>query len=147
MLQRLKQQWRAWQDRRFLKRHGCDSWAEYHRVYDPDYNCRADRVNDFYHGYPHVYCFDDQRHYVYHLIADYGPGGCRWGHGVIHDWVNQNSQDKARFDFLRVHKQGAVDWDGSVTEEWLINGICGQDLIFVAFKNEQDYLHFLLRWS
>jgi hypothetical protein len=28
-----------------------------------------------------------------------------------------------------------------------INEISGQDLVFAAFKNERDHLHFVLRWA
>ena len=139
--------WRAWQDRRFLNRHGCDSWTEYHRVYDPDYNRMADRIQDFYHGYPYVHCFENYNHYIYQVIADYGPGGRRWGHNEIHEWAEKHSQDKVRFDFLRVFKQGSIDWDGNDEEEWWINEIGGQDLVFAAFKDERDYMMFLLRWA
>ena len=144
MFQLLKQQWRAWRDRRFLKRHRCDSWKQYHRIYDPDYNCRAHRIRDFYHGYPYVYCFEDYNHYSYRMIADYGPAGCKWGYNVIHQWTEEHSQDKARFDFLRVTK---FDHNRLGTYDYDINDIGGQDLVFAAFKNEQDYLHFVMRWA
>ena len=146
MFQRLKQQWQAWQDRRFLKRHGCASWAEYHRVYDPDYDIRACCIRDFYHGYPHVYCFENHAHYIYQMIADYGPAGVRYGYGhsVVHKWAEEHSQDKVRFDFLRVNKS---DHNRIGTYDCDINEISGQDLVFAAFKNEQDYLHFVLRWA
>jgi hypothetical protein len=144
MFERLKQQWQAWQDRKFLRRHRCDSWAEYHRIYDPDYNCHADRIGNFYHGYPYVYCFENHNHYIYQMIADYGPGGCRYGYHIARDWTEEHSQDKVRFDFHRVFKQPEY---GTVTEEWWINEIGGQDLVFAAFKNERDYLMFTLRWA
>ena len=143
MFQRLKHQWRAWQDRRFLKRRGCDSWAEYHRVYDPDYNARATRTQDYYHGYPYVYCFENHNHYIYRVIADHGPAGVVYGHTEIHRWAEANCQDKVRFDFLRVNKS---DHNRMGTYDCDINEISGQDLVFAAFKNERDYLHFVLRW-
>ena len=144
IFQRLEQSYREWRDRRFLKRRGCDSWAEYHRVYDPDYDIRASRIQDYYRGYPHVHCFDDHRHYVYQMIADHGPAGVVYGHTEIHRWTEANCQDKVRFDFLRVKKS---DHNRISTYDWDINEISGLDLVFVAFKNEQDYLVFLLRWT
>lgn len=146
MFKRIKQRWHNWQEQRFLKRHGCTSRVQYDRMYDPDHNEMATRVQDFYHGYPYVHCFEDYRHYVYQLIADYGPAGCKYGHTEIHRWAELNCQGKVRFDFLRVHKQGAVGWDGAVTEEWWINEISGSDLIFVGFKDERDYIFFKLKW-
>jgi hypothetical protein len=147
MFETIRQRYQAWQERRFLRRHGCENRTQYERMYDPDHNCLASRIQDYYHGYPYVYCFENYNHYIYQVIADYGPGGRRWGHNVIHAWAEEHSQDKVRFDFLRVHKPGAVGWDGSVTREWWINEISGQDLAFVAFKDERDYLYFMLRWS
>jgi hypothetical protein len=113
-------------------------------VYDPDYDIRAHRIQDYYHGYPHVYCFDDHRHYIYQIIADHGPAGVVYGHTKIHQWAEGHSQDKVRFDFLRVHKS---DHNRMGTYDYDINEVSGLDLVFVAFKNEQDYLMFLLRWS
>jgi hypothetical protein len=144
MVETIKRQYQEWQERRFLRRHGCDNRTQYERMYDPDYNARATRTRDYYHGYPYVHCFEDYRHYIYRVIADYGPGGVVYGHTEIHQWAEANCQDKVRFDFLRVnkfdhHRMGTYDSD--------INEISGQDLVFVAFKNEQDYLMFLLRWS
>lgn len=147
MFNRLKQRYQAWQERRFLKRHGCTSRAQYERIYDPDHNAWADRTQDYYHGYPYVHCFEDYRHYIYQMLADYGPGGRIYGHSEVDKWARENCLDKVRFDFLRVHKQGAIGWDGSVTEEWCINEISGSDLIFVGFKDERDYIFFKLRWA
>ncbi len=136
-----------WQDKkeqRFLRCHGCDNRAQYERMYDPDYNVRAGRIRDCYHGYPHVYCFENHNHYIYQMIADYGPGGVVYGHTEIHQWAEANCQDKVRFDFLRVNKS---DHNRMGTYNCDTDEISGQDLVFVAFKNEQDYLMFLLRWS
>lgn len=144
ILQKIQQRWQAWRDRKFLDRHNCDTWEEYHRVYDPDYDPRASRIRDYYHGYPYVYCFENLGHYSYKLIYDYGPGGIRHGFNEIQQQVKNSAKHKVRFDFLRVHKQGA---NGNVEEEWWINEIGGEDFLFVAFKNEQDYLMFMLRWA
>jgi hypothetical protein len=113
-------------------------------MYDPDYNARATRTRDFYHGYPYVHCFEDYGHYIYRVIADYGPGGVIYGHTEIHQWAEANCQDKVRFDFIRVNKSGHTRMG---TYDCDINEISGQDLVFAAFKNEQDYLVFLLRWA
>ena len=136
-----------WKDRRFLKKHGCKTWAQYNKQYDPDYNLRASRIRDFYHGYPYIYCFDNYKHYAYQKIGDYGPGGIITGIDEIQKWVSNNTKNKTRFDFLRVIKVGAVHLDNTTSEEWWINEIGGGDLIFVAFKEERDYLIFSLRWA
>ena len=144
MFETIQQRYQAWQERRFLRRHGCENRTQYERMYDPDYNARAARTRDYYHGYPYVYCFEDYDHYLYRVIADYGPGGVVYGHTEIHRWAEANCQDKVRFDFLRVNKS---DHNRMGTHDWNINEISGQDLVFVAFKNEQDFTFFMLRWA
>jgi hypothetical protein len=146
MFEKIQQRYQAWQERRFLKRHGCTSRAQYERMYDPDHDYRAIRTSDYYHGYSYVYCFEDYSHYIYRQIADYGPGGVRSGHTDIRRWAQENCQDKVRFDFLRVCQQHAIGLNGQVDSEWHINENAGQDLIFVAFKSESDATLFVLRW-
>ena len=138
MIKRFVERYRSWRERRFLKNHGCKTRQEYNRLYDPDYNIRATRIADYYHGYPYVYCFEDGHHFAYAHIADYGPGGIRWGFHDINDWCSENLSDKFRIDAHRVIK--------SFGGEWEINDIGGGDYIFIAFKSETDYLHFRLRW-
>jgi hypothetical protein len=75
------------------------------------------------------------------MIADYGPAGCKWGYNVIHQWTEEHSQDKVRFDFLQAWKSP------STNNEWEIFQLAGKDMVFAAFKNERDYLHFMLRWA
>jgi hypothetical protein len=123
---------KTWQDKRFLKRHSVETWAQYNHHYDPDINWRATRVNDFYHGYPYVYCFENHRHDVYywdvHLDGIY----------VLSQWCKDNCKDKFRFDFHRVIKYH---------NQWEFNDIGGGDYIFAAFKDEQDFVMFALRWA
>jgi hypothetical protein len=130
----VKQWHREWKDSRFLKRHGCNSWKEYNRKYDLDYNPRATRLKDFYHGYPYFYCFENHEHDVYYW--DLGLNGAYF----VDKWCRENCTGKYRFDFHRAIKAPWYD------NEWSINEIGGGDYIFVAFKNEQDYLLFLLGW-
>ena len=144
MFTKIQQRYQEWQERRFLRRHGCENRTQYERMYDPDYNARATRTRDYYHGYPYVYCFEDYNHYIYHPIADYGPGGVRSGHTEIRRWAKENCQDKVRFDFLRVNKS---DHTRMGTYDSDINEISGQDLVFVAFKSERDFTFFMLKWS
>jgi hypothetical protein len=147
MFETIQQRYQAWQERRFLRRYGCTSRAQYEKMYDPDHNARATRTSDYYHGYPYVYCFEDYSHYIYQPIADYGPGGVRSGHTDIRRWAQENCQDKVRFDFLRVCQQHAIGLNGQADPEWHINGIGDRDMIFVAFKSERDFAFFMLRWS
>ena len=64
-----------------------------------------------------------------------------WERGLVtmKDWCQENCQDKWRDDFHRVIKDY---WD-----EWICNEIGGGDVLFFAFKSEQDCLWFTLRWA
>jgi hypothetical protein len=132
---------KQWQDRRFLKRHGVETWAQYNRQYDPDINWRASRVKDFYQGYPYWHIFENRNHYCYELLYDYGPGGYRYGYFDADDWCEENCKDKFRLDCHRVIKYP------STANQWEMNDLGGGDYIFAAFKNERDFFMFTLKWS
>lgn len=108
-------------------------WEHYRRQYDADHNYRASRVKDYFHGYPYVYVFENHNHDIYYwdIAVD--------GIYVASQWCEKNCKDKYRFDFLRVYQNYWGDWE--------INEIGGGDYIFAAFKNERDYMLFMLRWS
>ena len=147
MLDKLKKSFKQWRDRRFLKRHGCETWNEYNHRYDPDIFQRACRVADYYTGYPYVYCFDNRDHYAYSLLYDYGPGGCRHGYDEIVDWCRKNTKHKHRTDIHRVLKHNGIGLDGSYEPEWWFNEIGGGDYLFFAFKDEKEYTWFVMRWA
>jgi hypothetical protein len=126
---------KTWQERRFLKRHGCDSWEQYNYRFDPDIFKPASRIRDYYRGYPYFYCFENHKHEVYdwdiHIDGIY----------VLSKWCKKNCKDKFRFDFHRAMKAPAT------ANEWEINELGGGDYIFVAFKEQRDYTWFILRWN
>jgi hypothetical protein len=134
MISYLKQKYLDWKEQIFLKSHGFKTRAQYERFYDPDYNIRATRIKDYYHGYPYVYRFDDRDHTIYFWDLGYD------GRYVINKWCQENLKDKFRFDFLRV-------WKEHYTQEWEINSLGGGDYIFIAFKDEKDFMWFKLRWE
>lgn len=133
MITKLRDWWKQQQDRRFLKRHGCNDWKEYNRWYDPDIYRRCTVINDFYHGYPYVYCFENREHQIYWWDLGYD------GSYDVVEWCEQYCKDKFRFDCHRVIKY--------TNDKWTMNDIGGGDYFFAAFKNEQDFLMFCLRWS
>lgn len=139
--------YRNWKELRFLKKHGCETRCEFERKFDTDYNIRATRIKDIYHGYPYVYCFENRQDFSYKLLFDYGPGGYRYGCDDILDWCKDNISNKFRFDFHRVHKQTGIGNNGVEDSEWFIDQFGGGDYIFAAFKNERDFAYFLLRWT
>jgi len=140
MFPTVRVKYKAWVDDRFLKKNLCTTWKQYHRKNDPDISYRASRVKDYYHGYQYVHGFESGKHYAYTLRYDYGPGGHRYGFDDIVDWCEENCEDKVRHDFFRVFRYDADC-------EWEINEIGGSDIVFVAFKNQEDYMYFKLRWA
>ena len=127
--------YRKWSENRFLKKHKCETWEDYNRKYDPDVYHLALEIKNFYHGYPHVYCFDNHNHSIYDWDIAYD------GVYVATNWCKQNLKHKFRFDFHRV-------WRSSATgNEWSINDIGGGDHIFFACKDSTDYMMFLLKWA
>lgn len=141
-LNKISSKYNSWKDRRFLKKHGVDSWAQYHRRYDPDYNSRADKVKDYYHGYKCLVQFTSARTDPFIRFGT-------WMEGLdsITEWCKNNCQDKWRHDIMRVYKQTALGFDGDSEEEWWINDIGGGDVLFFAFKDEQDAFLFKLTWG
>lgn len=141
LLTYLRTKIKTWQDNRFLRKHGCDNWKDYNYRFDPDVFKPANRVNDYYHGYTHFYCFENHKHEVYDwdLHTD--------GIWKLSQWAEKNCRGKFRFDFLRVYQQTPIGLNGAEKSEWWINELGGQDFIFVAFKEERDYTWFMLRWA
>jgi hypothetical protein len=113
---------------------------------DPDYNIRATKITDYYHGYPYWHVFENRDHYCYKLLYDYGPGGHRYGYHDIVEWCEKNIKHKHRLDFLRVFQQTPIGLDGPGKPEWWINEIGGGDHIFIAFKDPKDLLWFTMKW-
>lgn len=135
MIDIIKQKYKYYKDRVFLKLHGCKTWEEYNRRYDPDYNIRATRIKDIYHGYPYVYCFENRKNEVYYWDLAYD------GSYMLTIWCEVNLRDKFRLDSHRVFKAP------STSNEWEVNELGGGDYMFAAFKSERDYVWFLLRWG
>lgn len=140
MISWLRVKLNSWKEHRFLKRHGCSTWKQYHRWYDPDCNMYATKIKDFYKGYLYIHVIDDRSHYCYTVIGEYGPGGTLYGYDTILKWCEENLSHKIRADYIRGYKD---DVDG----EWNISELGGTDRIFFAFADSKDYTKFLLRWS
>lgn len=140
-IRRIKAFIRKYKAERKLEKSGYKSWDVYRRMRDPDVVYYANRVKDFYQGYKFVHCIENRNHYAYELLYDYGPGGIRYGADDIYDWMDKTARFKSRMDMHRVIRYP------STANEWEFNDMGGGDYIFVAFKDEKDYMLFLLRWS
>lgn len=127
--------------RKFLASQGLETWAQYRAIHDNGINNRANDMKMHYHGYKYMYVFDDVSHYAYSCLYDHGPGGNRYGYMDVYEWMQENCKDTGRLDIHRVMKEP------STGNEWHKTEIGGTDYFFAVFKNEEDYIHFLLRWS
>ena len=139
IIHRLKALIRKVKAERKLKKSGYDNWRQYKHNRDNDVDKYANHLEHFYKGYPYIYACPNPSHYAYQLLYDYGPGGHRYGFHEIEDWCSEKIRWGYRVDYHRVWK----NYDGS----YELNDIGGSDIIFYAFKREQDFTHFLLRWA
>ena len=144
---RIKARIRKYLAERKLKKSGYLTWQSYRHNRD-DNVCRyADKVSDFYSGYKYVYCDDSQKGYAYQCVADWGPGGLRFGYEDMRDWCEIKCRFRYRMDIHRLLKQTGLGVNGEEYPEWYFNDVGGTDYVYFAFQNEQDYMHFLLRWQ
>jgi hypothetical protein len=126
--------WKAWKERRFLRKHGCETRIQYSRWYDPNCHRGANRIRDYYHGYPFIYSFEFGKISMVDLLGD-------WYQGIddIREWCNKNCHNKWRDDYHRV-------WRENEDEDWRMDEMGGGDVLFFAFKEERDLMLFILRW-
>lgn len=132
LIDQLKQRYKDHNARRFLKAHGCKTWAEYARKYDPDIGPMARWAHTFYHGYPCILPIEINGLAIYglkyHDLAE-----------QMADWCEKNCKGKWRNDWLRGF------WDSHGNYEF--NEIGGGDTMFFAFNEESDYIWFKLTWE
>lgn len=143
---RIKARIRKWKAERKLEKSGYGSWRIYRHNRDPDVIHHADKVSDFYSKYKYV-CRFDPTHHAYQCIADWGPGGLRFGYEDMRDWCELKCRFKYRMDIHRVYRQTGIGINGDTQEDWWFNDIGGSDFVYFAFMNQQDYVHFMLRWG
>lgn len=133
----LKERWLAWRERRFLKKHHCVSREQYEHTYDKDVNFYAGRISEYYRGYPFIYAFESSHLTPFDQFGD-------WLEGLyaLRKWCGENCKAKWRADILRVNKRWDIEDDG-----WIMDELGGGDVLFFAFKSEEDMLWFSLRWA
>lgn len=134
IIQQLKERWKGRKERNFLGSHGCVSWREYERKYDPDVGYMARWAHTYYYGYPYVWHLSDSG------IPFQNSKGEYWDQiEVLVDWCEKNCAGKWRNDWHRGF------WDHQGNFEF--NGIGGTDLMFFAFKESKDFMTFRLVWE
>lgn len=141
-LTKISNEYKSWKDNRFLKKHGCSTWEQYNRRYDVDCNYHGNTVKCFYHGYKYVVTYESARGDPFTRFGT-------WLEGLdeMTKWCKANCDNKWRNDIMRVYKQTALGWAGDTEEEWWINDIGGGDVLFFAFKDQQDAFLFKLTWG
>lgn len=131
----LKYLWLEYCWDRVLKNSGYHHWEQYFRANDPDYYAPGYTVRDQLFGYPYISLVSFR-----HLETVFEP---LWGPiqnaNHICEWCDNHCRGKYRWHWERV----IMDHEG----QYLPDGIAGTDELFFAFKDERDYLMFILRWS
>ena len=146
ILRRIKAYLRYRKNKHFLKKHDCASWKHYKRKYDPDVIHRATIISQYYHGYPYIVAFENAPPAS---VIDWRDWMTQ-----MRDWCEDNCLDKVRYDIHRVIREKGLihnEYDDTMMwsdiEEFSMNDIGGWDVLFFAFKREQDMMWFRLRWQ
>lgn len=133
MTTNLKNKWTFYRHEAYLKKMG---WTEeaYQRQTDPDYNYRASRIKDCYHGYAYIVAFENSKGEPWVSYPTWIDG-----YDTIQSWCKENCEGKWRTGIHRVFKNY---WG-----EWTENELGGGDVLFFAFKSEEDCFMFKLKWG
>ena len=124
-----------WQWDRVLRKSRYTDWESYFIGTDPDYNPAGYTVKDQLVGYPYIALVPFK-----HLETTFDPMWGPFEHcKTIAEWCKKNCRRKFRQHWERVIQ----DHNG----QYLPNGISGYDELFFGFKDERDYLMFVLRWG
>lgn len=134
-LQQIKYRFLEWQWDRILKKSGHHHWESYQRYTDIDFYAPGYTVKDQLVGYPYINVVPYQ-----HLDCNVDPmWGPLWSGSTVNEWCKKHCRHKYRWHWERV----IMDYNG----HYLPNGIGGTDELFFGFKDERDYLLFVLRWG
>lgn len=134
-LLRIKYRYLEWRWDRILRKSGHRTWYHYFRANDLDYNPYGKTIKEQLHGYPYIFKVDFKKIPMVHNPL-FGPiESCE----EMLKWCDKNCRKNYRAEWERVIQ----DHEG----QYLPNGIGGSDELFFAFKDERDYLMFVLKWS
>lgn len=134
-LLRIKYRILEWRWDKVLRKSGHTHWESYFRANDPDYNPAGRSVRDQLFGYPYV-AVVNYKHLESNVNAMWGE---IWNGNNVEAWCKRYCKGKYRWHWERVVQDHAG--------QYLPNGIGGTDELFFGFKDERDYIMFLLRWS
>lgn len=145
----IKERWKKLRKRiskraetRFFKKHGVSSWRAYDLKYDKDFNAQASSIRHMFHGYPYIVEVTTPD------VLTHSCPTCPDGLEYLRHWLKNDCRGKTRSTIQRTIEVISRDVDGRETnKDWALNEIGGRDSLFVAFKDERDYLMFLLKWE
>lgn len=132
----------------FLQSYSCASWSQYNKEYDTDIIRYATLVSQFYHGYTYIHPIESSKS----LEDQYGD----WliGLSEMGKWCEHNLSEKFRYDIHRVIRERGLihnEYDDTMLwteiDDYSMNDLGGQDVLFFAFKSKKDYTWFKLKWS
>lgn len=143
---KLKERWAAWREARFLKKHHCETRAQYEHRYDKDVNSYANHITEYYHGYPFIHSFKSSHSTPFDQFGDWLEGL-----SALRGWCDEHCKAKWRADIIRVSIRDGGPGPGArlrmVDGDWMMDEMGGGDVLFFAFKSEEDMLWFSLRWA
>lgn len=131
ILDKLRNKVHEFRERRFLNKHGCYNWKQYHRKYDSDFFASARYVKNAYRGYKFVAKLPEE-FYVFPMYLDTTVD--------VEKWCEENCQGKFRGDWFRCIYDPKYD-------DYEVNEMGGMDELFYAFQEEKDYMWFKLVWQ
>lgn len=128
----------------FLKRHGCQTWAEYNHKFDSDINKMSDRIKAYYMNYPYVYVINPGTSAVFTSHSNWEDA-----YMELKLWCDTNVNGKWRNDIHRVLPSNYFTdpRNADRPDDYIMNDIGGYDFVFFAFMNEADYIWFVTRWG
>lgn len=132
-IQKLKERWKGYKEKRFLETHGCKTWREYELRNDPDVGYLARWAHTYYHGYKYIWPYPHEAPTF--TANEWSPEKA----GQMAMWCERNCQGKWRNDWHRGF------WDHQGNFEF--NGIGGSDFLFFAFNDSKDFMTFRLVWE
>ena len=122
-MKKIKALFRLYRYKRFYWKYG--GYRNYETYHSGDVNKRAFFLNELYPGYNHVEFFSyPHSTWINYVQAD--------------KWCWANCKSKYRYDITRAEY---------TQFGWTANEFGGDDIISFAFKDERDYIWFMMRWS
>jgi len=127
MITKIVEKFKVWREKRYLRRHGVETWEQFNRKFDPDFNSDSDTIAGLFRGYHSFYLVDT------HYVADlFGPMPSS---KHIAEWCAENCVGKYRIQELE-------SWGFNDHSKWSKRP--GEIELYVAFKEREDAINYSL---